>query len=234
MISNPTFDIVIPSWNMSKYAINCLQSIRRHSVSYRVIFVDNGSDEEELLKIRPVLEGMPHILIRNDENLGFIKATNMGIMASTAPFVVLMNNDTEAVRLWLIKLHKPFMRDKTVGLTGPLTTTKDSWQGKWPKGRQGFVIRDRGMLAFFCTMFRREVFEKVGLLDENFGVGFGDDDDYCRRVLNADYKMALVQDLIIPHHHRTTFKSLYSEETIEQMQTRAIDQFYEKHNIKKK
>jgi GT2 family glycosyltransferase len=158
----------------------------------------------------------------------------MGITASTAPFVILMNNDTEAVSNWLEKLHRPLFIQYKAGLSGPLTTTPHSWQGKYPKGKSGYVIRNSGMIAFFCTMFKREVFENVGLLDENFGVGFGDDDDYCRRVLNAGYSLALVQDLVIPHHHRTTFKQLYKPETIQEMQKNAIDHFYEKHNLKKK
>lgn len=225
------FDIIIPSWNMSEYAINCLLSIKANSFSYRVIFVDNGSSEDEFEKVNQVLQKMPHLLIRNETNQGFIKATNAGIMASEAPFIILMNNDTEAVSMWLQKLMNPLMKVMEIGLSGPLTTTVDSWQGRFPKDRRGFIIRDKGMLAFFCTMIKREVFEKVGLLDEAFGVGFGDDDDYCRRSLNAGYRLALVQDLIIPHHHRSTFKSLYSVETIKEMQTNAIDKFYKKHRI---
>jgi GT2 family glycosyltransferase len=233
-MSKLIFDIVIPSWNMADYAVNCLQSIKAHSFGYRVIFVDNGSAPEQMEKVMHVLETMPHLLISNAENLGFIKATNQGILASEAPFVILMNNDTEAVPTWLQKLHRPLFIQPKVGLSGPLTTTPHSWQGKYPKGKQGYVIRTNGMLAFFCTMFKRGVFDKVGLLDENFGVGFGDDDDYCRRVLNAGYTMALVQDLVIPHHHRTTFKQLYNAGTINEMQRNAIDHYHEKHNIKKK
>lgn len=232
-MNNTLFDIVIPSWNMASYAINCLKSIKAHSSDYRVIFVDNGSDSSELELVLKVLATMPHLLIQNQKNLGFIKATNLGIMASTAPYVVLMNNDTEAVSNWLKKLSNPLIVDEHIGLSGPLTTTPDSWQGKYPKGKTGFVIRKKGMLAFFCTMFRREVIKKVGLLDENFGVGFGDDDDYCHRVLDAGYKMALVQDLVIPHHHRTTFKQLYDKETIIHMKNNAISQFHEKYNHKK-
>lgn len=233
-MSKLIFDIVIPSWNMADYAVNCLLSIKQHSFSYRVIFVDNGSKPEELEKVQQVLGTMPHLLISNPENLGFIKATNQGIAASSAPYIILMNNDTEAVPNWLQKLYRPLNENRKIGMSGPLTTTPHSWQGKYPKGKTGYVIRTNGMLAFFCTMFKREVFDKVGLLDETFGVGFGDDDDYCRRVLNAGYTMALVQDLVIPHHHRTTFKQLYKTETIQEMQRNAIDHYYEKHNIKKK
>lgn len=230
----PLFDIVIPSWNCSEYAVNCLLSIKAHSENYRVVFIDNGSTEHEFNIVHQVLYDMPHLLIRNQENLGFIKATNAGIKASNAPYVVLMNNDTEAVPGWLGKLVQPLREHREVGLSGPLTTTPLSWQGKYPKDRQGYEIRERGMLAFFCTMFKREVFNTVGLLDENFGVGFGDDDDYCHRALQHEYKLALVRDLIIPHHHRTTFKKKYSEFAIKRMQDSALDQYYRKHNIKRK
>jgi GT2 family glycosyltransferase len=227
------FDIIIPSWNMSEYAINCLLSIKANSFNYRVIFVDNGSEENEFERVNEVLQKMPHLLIQNETNLGFIKATNAGIKASDAPFIILMNNDTEAVTMWLQKLMNPLRKVKEAGLSGPLTTTVDSWQGRYPKGRRGFILREKGMLAFFCTMIKREVIEKVGLLDEVFGVGFGDDDDYCHRALNAGFKLALVQDLVIPHHHRSTFKSLYSMEMIKEMQTKAIDKYYRKHKITK-
>ena len=223
------YDIVIPSWNMSGMAIKCLLSIEKYSKDYRVIFVDNGSEQEELDKILLVLNKMPHKLIRNETNLGFVKATNAGISASEAPYVVLMNNDTEAVPGWLEKLSHPLRNNKEIMVSGPLTTTPDSWQGSYPKNRIGYVIRERGMLAFFCSMFNRKIFDEVGLLDERFGLGFGDDDDYCRRILTAGYKMALVQDLIIPHHHRSTFKKLFPEDKIKELQKEAIQKFYSKY-----
>jgi len=118
-----------------------------------------------------------------------------------------------------------------VGLSGPLTTAQNSWQGRHPKDIKGYMILEIGMLAFFTTMFKREVLNVIGLLDESFGVGLGDDDDYCQRCLDHGYKMALIQDLIIPHHHRTTFKTLYTEQEIKTMQDKAIKYFKDKHNL---
>jgi len=225
------FDIIIPSWNMSEYAINCLSTIKQHSKNYRIIFVDNASTNEEFDKINVVLKTMPHILIKNDENLGFVKAVNMGIKASTADYVIIMNNDTEAVENWLEKLVEPLIENNNVGASGPLTTTPNSWQGVYPKDKTGYVIREKGMLAFFCTMFKKEIFKKIGLLDESFGVGFGDDDDYCKRILDGGYRLSLVQDLIIPHHHRSTFKKIYSDNEIKNMQDNAMTTYKTKHRL---
>ncbi len=221
------FDIVIPHYGtggLTALCLRCLESIRTYSERYRLIFVDNASPEFET--IREELERHPHLLIRSTENLGFVRATNLGLLASRAPYVVLMNNDTEAVSNWLPKLAAALCG--SVGLAGPRTTTTESWQGRWT-GRTGVTtLSERAMLAFFCVMIRRDVIEKVGLLDEGFGIGFGDDDYYCHLAQKAGFRLALVQDLVIPHHHRSTFRTLYSEETIRGMQRRALDLFYRK------
>lgn len=63
-------------------------------------------------------------------------------------------------------------------------------------------------LSFFCAAFRSDVIEKVGLLDEAFGFGLGDDDEYCHRLRSYGYKLSVRLDSFVFHHHRTTFKSL--------------------------
>jgi GT2 family glycosyltransferase len=220
-------DIIIPFWNQSDFTLKCLASIAKYSSDYRIILINNGSDISESSKLNELLSYLPHILINNDKNLGFIKATNQGIKESTAPYIVLMNNDTEAAPKWLEKLKEPLVDD--VGLSGPVTTAKRSWQGRWNKKGGIYILPPGRMLAFFCTMIRRDVIEKVGLLDESFGMGFGDDDDYCVRASKAGFKLALVQDLVIPHHHRTTFTKIFGAKKVQEMQAVAIKKFREKH-----
>jgi len=186
-------DIIIPIWNQSDLTISCLKSIREYTSNYNLILINNGSEPGEWEKIEMEIENHKSCsVISNKVNEGFVKAINQGINVVSSDFVVLMNNDTQAVPLWAEKLYDPF-RHPMVMLSGPLTTTQESWQGKYPRGRKGWIIRENGMLAFFCTMFRSVVFTEVGLLDESFGVGFCDDDDYCMRVRKAGYTMALVQ-----------------------------------------
>lgn len=227
----PMFDIIIPHYGTgetTELAIRCLQSIRKYSEAHRVILVDNASPEFDLLLPELTQHERYHV-IRNTKNLGFVKATNQGIAISTADYVVLMNNDTEAVIGWLSRLYAPLQHG--CHASGPLTTTPNSWQGRWPKKPDPFFWREletHRMLAFFCTMFRREVFDKCGLLDEDFGVGFGDDDHYCWKMHQAGFRLALCQGLVIPHHHRSTFKTLYTEEQIHAMQVDALDLFHKK------
>ncbi len=229
-------DIIIPHFGtgrLTDLCRRCLGTIREHSRDYRLIFVDNGSPEFD--QIRPEVERHEHLLIRNTGNVGFVKATNQGIWSSSAPYVVLMNNDTEAVPGWLDKLRAGFVHDH-VGMVGPLTTADGSWQGTWkPKPENPYLItrhtRNHTMLAFFCVMIRRAVFDRIGVLDEGFGVGFGDDDEFCHRARAAGYDLALQQDLVIQHEHRSTFRQLYSDERIREMQDAAMGQVREKCRI---
>lgn len=63
-------------------------------------------------------------------------------------------------------------------------------------------------LSFFCVAMRKATIEKVGLLDEVFGYGLGDDDEYCFRLRAYGYTLLVSLGTFVYHWHRTTFKSL--------------------------
>jgi hypothetical protein len=222
------YDIIIPHFGkderLTALCLRCLESIREHSADYRLIFVDNASPQFD--EVWPEVKRHPHLLVRNTENVGFVKAVNAGIWVSRADHVVLMNNDTEAVSGWLEKLCGAL--HGMVALSGPRTTARMSWQGRVGAGKGIMVLPETAMLAFFCTMIRRDVFERVGVLDEDFGAGFGDDDHFCWKAQNAGYRLALVQDLVIPHHHRSTFRALMPQEEIRSQQWFNYGIFYQK------
>jgi GT2 family glycosyltransferase len=228
-----TYDIIIPHCNfphINLVAAMCLRSIRRFSADYRVIWIQNGGNIPRPIdvELRPCEE---ILLILNPENLGFVKATNQGLSASDAPYIVLMNNDAKAAPQWLQKLQAPLL-SPGIGIAGPLSTAVGSWQGRYRPKQNPWIIPNDLNLAFFCAMMRRDVFDEVGLLDEGFGPGLGDDDDYSMRARAAGYRLALVTDLRIQHDHRSTFRRLYSREQIRAMQHAAVRRISEKHEMR--
>jgi GT2 family glycosyltransferase len=63
-------------------------------------------------------------------------------------------------------------------------------------------------LTGFCLLVRREVFDRVGRLDEQFGLGFFDDDDLCLRARRAGFKLAVALDCYVHHFGSRTFRGL--------------------------
>ncbi len=247
-------DIIIPTFNQSEYTIRCLESIKKHTKDYRIIWIENGSEKDEVAAVKKVIKSMPHFAILNTENLGFVKGVNQGIASATAPFVVFLNNDTEVTHDWVEKLMSTFDNPK-IGLVGCVTNAHGSWQGvehamrslnvplpPWghyenadaynaflEKNYMGQFRIVPGMVAFFCTMIRRDVFKKVGYLSEEYGIGLGDDDDFCERARVAGIQIACRIDTLVFHNHRTTFKSMYSAQELAEAQKRNISFFKVKH-----
>lgn len=227
-----TFDIVVPIFNQGDKTRRCLESIRKYSRDYRVIAIDNGSEDAEKVQWENLLRPGEDVLIENDTNQGFVKAVNAGLRATEAPYIVLLNNDTEAAAHWLDKLRRPFFDvEARIGAVGPLSSTPSQWQGReafsWGWRRLAFGR----MLAFFCVMIRRDAFVDTGYLDEDFGIGLGDDDDYCRRLQEKGWGLGLVTELTILHHHRSTFKALYSKAEIDDLQAKARRILDEKKSV---
>ena len=70
-------------------------------------------------------------------------------------------------------------------------------------------------LAFFCVAVPRRVYEFIGGLDEDFGVGFFEDDDYCRRVTRAGFDIACAEDVFIHHQHSASFDKMENQKKLE-------------------
>ena len=66
-------------------------------------------------------------------------------------------------------------------------------------------------VAFFCVAMPRSTYETVGPLDPAFGVGFFEDDDYCRRVEAAGLGVACAEDVFVHHHLSASFDKLKAE-----------------------
>ncbi len=213
------YDIIIPNYvteQSRQVVLNCLTSIRLYSANHRLILVDNASPDFDSLGEE--LKQHPLHLIRNDVNVGFVKAVNQGLGASTAPYVVLLNNDTEVVPGWLERLRAPLTGN--IGLSGPRSNLNGTLSASMPHQKPTVLPRP-SMLVFFCVMIRRDVVDSIGLLGEQFGVGLGDDDEYCQRAQAAGYDLSYVGDLVVFHYHKMTFRSLYSEKELRTMTRRA-------------
>ena len=88
------------------------------------------------------------------------------------------------------------------------------------------------MLAMFCVAMRRDVFEKVGPLDEQFAVGMFEDDDYSRRVRAAGFKIICAEDVFVHHFGQASFGELCSNGEYDRVLDSNRKRFEKKWNVK--
>jgi len=216
-------DIIIPVWKQLQLTQQCINSVMRHTVlPYRLIIIDNGNDLQEKEYLDKLAENNKTLvtLIRNTQNLGFIKATNQGLTASSADYACLLNNDTRVEDGWLEELINIAENNPRIGIVTPRSssTKEKPSKGQWV---------EIGFATGFCMLVKREVIQKIGLLDEAYGMGYWEDTDYCQRAKNAGYVCALAKAACVYHHTHKTF-GLFNKRLTKELFEKNREYFYSK------
>lgn len=226
----PRASIIIVTYYNCELNRMCLEKLyeRTEWPNFEVIVLDNASADETPDYLKEAEKTFPNIrVVLNDENLGFAKANNIGLRMATGDYLVLLNNDTVITRGWLTALLRHLHSDAELGLVGPVTNAianeakievgyeqieaMPAWAADYVRQYDGETF-SIPMLAMFCVAMRRKLFEEIGFLDEQFGIGMFEDDDYCRRITVAGYKLECARDSFIHHWQRASFKLLSDEE----------------------
>jgi GT2 family glycosyltransferase/glycosyltransferase involved in cell wall biosynthesis len=213
----PRVSVVVLSYNNLKLTEVCLNSLLKYTnyVNWELIVVDNASSDgtpeylTEFGREHPAAK-----IILNPENGGFSAGNNLGIKEASGDIVILLNNDTYVTDGWIMSLVRHFKADPELGLVGPVTNNigneakidiaYDSKEQIAAKALAYTSVHGRERLyvdniAFFCAAISADAIGKIGLLDERFGLGFFEDDDYCKRARNAGFKIAIAEDCFIHH-----------------------------------
>jgi GT2 family glycosyltransferase/glycosyltransferase involved in cell wall biosynthesis len=220
----PSMSVVVLTYNNWSYTEACLKSVLNTSDypgRLEVVVSDNGSTDETIERLKEWQVRDSRLkLVLNGTNLGFAAGNNAGLGVASGDFLVMLNNDTVVTRGWLLTMWRHFQQTPLLGLLGPVTNNigneakvsvhydkpddmpAAAREYTLPRMKQVFPIRT---LAFFCVMLPRNVLNTVGLLDEQFGAGFFEDDDYCRRVEHHGYTLACAEDVFVHHHLSASF-----------------------------
>lgn len=177
------YTIIIPTYNnCEKYLKPCIDSIIKYTdlQDIELIVSANGCIDNTKSYLDYLVTAIPNIkVIWHDKPLGYAKANNVAITQASCDKIVLLNNDTvlleQEKNLWLNMLDAPFLQDSSVGICGPVCQHS-------PDAGHDFCV-------FFCVMIHKKVFENIGLLNEEYGVGTGEDIEFCIEAVKAGFKM---------------------------------------------
>ena len=231
--------VIIPNWNGKHLLQTCLKSLKRQSYkNFKTIVVDNGSTDGSKDFIKKEFPEV--ILIELDKNYGFAKAVNTGIKNSRERYIILINNDTEVDKNCISHLVSSARKQKKVGFVTAkilqfykrniIDSAGDYIDTVGHANNLGFGEADGPMYkkpgyVFLVSgggsLFKRQVFEKVGLFDEDF-FAYMEDVDLCLRAQLEGFKGWFEPMAIIYHIHKAT--SSKDPEFLEYLQFRNMTQ----------
>lgn len=229
--------IAIINYNSGEFLKATLESVlqAKTNVPFAVAVIDNGSEADECKAAEIFVDELKKKypdsrleFVNAGKNLGFSGGNNVLIKKfmgdSQITHVCLLNSDVIVTDYWL-----DYLLEKNCDVIGPVTNAAGNEQTiqidysmdiehldvaavqafaqKRHTCYQGYTV-ESDLVTFFATIFKREVIEKIGLLDEQFYPGSYEDDDYCMRILNAGYHISISRDVFLHHFGSGSFAKL--------------------------
>ena len=208
---------IIVTYNGSKWIEKCLTSLNNSSISLEIIIIDNFSTDNTIDIIEKNFSNV--ILIKSEKNLGFAKANNIGIkyaLEHGVDYVFLLNQDAWVENDTIEKLLNSFKQILDAGIVSPIHLN-----GNKMGLDCGFVnyIANYNTANFISDLYcnclvdcyetkfvnaaawliSRKCIEKVGGFDTSVFFHYGEDDDYCNRVIYHGFKIIINTKTTICH-----------------------------------
>lgn len=205
----------------------CLDSLLKAETwpNLEVLVVDNASPDGTPEYLRALSDPRVRLFLQ-DRNLGFPAANNVALTEATGDVILFLNNDT-IVPPGMIGRLVHALRDREVGLVCATTNFCGNEARVEPayedlSGMPRFAaararqhagkLLDLTVAALYCAAARREVVAEVGPLDEEFGIGMFEDDDFSLRMRQAGYRVVCAEDAYVHHVGQGSFQTLSRQE----------------------
>ena len=230
-------DVIVPVYKGYDETLNCIYRVltESNSTGFNLIVInDNSPDQHLSSKLRELSEKGLFSLHENKDNLGFVRTINSGMRLNTDNDVVLLNSDTEVYSNWLDRLHSTAYSKKNIGTVTPFSnnaeicsypynTQDNSMQLELSYSELDAIASESNAGKCvevptgigFCMYIRRECLNDVGYFDEeNFGKGYGEENDFCLRAEKRGWTHVLSADTFVRHVGGSSFGSEKQERVI--------------------
>lgn len=206
----PSKDILIVVHDQLDLIKNCITSIYTTTSNFTLYIWDNGSMEptKKFLELISRIHDNV-VLIRSEENLGFIKPNNNLAKLGTSDYIVLLNSDTKVMKDWdsaMLSWMWGHPNCKIVGYQGGLLM--ENGRGS-PNPGYGDKI---DYVCGWCLSVKREDYLKMGLFDEvNLSFAYGEDSDFSLRFKESGYDIYALRMNLVWHLGNATSKEVANE-----------------------
>ncbi len=248
IIGNPKISILIPSKDAKSDLKKCIESIRKSTYNnYEIIIIENNSETDEIFDYYNSLKNDDRIKVvyYPDKGFNFSRINNFGEKFATGEYILLLNNDVEIItKNWLEEMLS-FAQREDVGIVGakllyPDNTVQHAGVVVGMGGIAGHInklIRDDDIGYFArakvinnysgvtaaCFIIKKELYDKVEGLDEDFKVAFNDV-DFCMKIRNLN-KLIVYTPYAKLYHYESKTRG-YEDTPEKQMRFKSeIDRF---------
>jgi len=218
--------VVIPNYNGMAYIEACLKALLKDAPEAEILVVDNASSDgsRELVK-----EKFPAVrVLALDKNYGFSRAVNEGIRASSRPYVILLNNDTEVLPGFTENLAEVLREDESVfSASAKLISLSDpekiddagnfycalGWAFARGKDKSVAYYEEQDEIFSACAgaaVYRKRLFDEIGLFDEAH-FAYLEDVDVGWRARIAGYRNVYAPKAKVLHAGSGSSGSRYNE-----------------------
>ena len=212
--------IIIVTWNTAKITQKCVQTINKFLKNPEIIIVDNGSKDNT---IELVSKEKNVKIIKNNANLGFSKANNIGFKQASNEYILFMNSDMELIDDSINDLLKYFKDKNNIGIIGPKFLNPDLTiqASVFPKQsalnafKEFYLNQKNSYLKYTpktenpikvwavsggCILTRKSFFKSIGGWNEKYFFYF-EDLDLCRKINKIGKDVIYYPKCKIIHRH---------------------------------
>lgn len=252
-IKKKSVDIIIPIYNALEDLVKCIGNVVEYTDLniHRLILIDDNSTDENVDIYLEAINKKGIYKYKNDINLGFSGTVNKGMRLSDERDVVLLNSDTMVTSGWLDKLIKCAYSDEGIATASPLSNNASicsvPYSNKDNKIPDNMTLDEYAaeiervsfrayptipMSVGFCMYIKRSVIKEVGFFDsEAFGLGYGEENDFCNRATELGYRHVLCDTTFVYHKGTASFDG-DSKEELSRLHESVLEKRYPQLNRK--
>jgi GT2 family glycosyltransferase/peptidoglycan hydrolase CwlO-like protein len=241
-LENPKVSILLVLYNRAELTYACLTSIQQSvDLPFETLIVDNASTDDTATLLDRLVGAK---IMRNDENIGFLRAVNQGLRETSGECVLLLNNDALLFPGALAAALATLESATDIGAVGGRIVLPDGrlqeagsivWndgscfgygRGASPDDPAFLYRRDVDFCSGAFLLVRRDLFLELDGFDETFAPAYYEETDLCMRARERGYRVVYEPDAVILHYE---FASSASQDRAIELQRINQAKFAAKH-----
>ncbi len=226
-MTTPRLTVIIPVYRDVALTRACVDSVLRDRDARHdaVLLIDDASPEPGMAEMLARYESAPNVFVlRNAENLGFVGSVNKGLAFAREGDVVLLNSDTVIFSGGLAALSRVARAEPGVATVTPLSNAATLFSYPVPDQTSGrlrdvdfetlaaIALADNAGLTVavptghgFCMLITRAALDALGGFDPEFGRGYGEENDFCRRAADMGLRNLAAAEVFVEHRESVSF-----------------------------